>query len=195
MIKHLMNKNILAIVYLSATYKFLMRYYFFLFCFLCMISGLKAQSGNNQMGIGADLGIPVGDLGRSTRLAPGVSLKALYGLGMYGQAGITASYLNFSARKNTRFKTSSSVIPLLATYRQHLDNIYLEPQVGASFIRSKIEGENIATLDQSAVYFAWAVGVGYKLQDIDLSLRYQTASKNGGSRGFIGLRAGYNFNL
>lgn len=161
---------------------------FFVFCFRTGI----AQVGNNQIGLGAELGIPVGDLGRSTRPAPGASLKALYGVGMHGQAGVTAGYYRFGARKDMPIRTSSRVIPILATYRQHLDGLYLEPQLGVSMIRSEVDGAEIGSHTSSSTAVGWAVGAGYLIGGLDLSLRYQSASREGGSRGFVGLRAGYN---
>lgn len=155
----------------------------------------EAQVGNNQIGLGAELGIPMGDLGRSTRPGPGGSLKILYGLGMQGQAGITAGYFTFGARDDMAFKTSSQVIPILATYRQHLDGLYLEPQLGVSMIRSKLEGAELGSQTSSTTALGWAVGAGYLIGGLDLSLRYQSASRDGGSRGFVGVRAGYNFSL
>ena len=172
-----------------------MKHFILLFTFFVFLGTAQAQIGNNQIGIGLDLGIPVGDLGRSTRIAPGASLKALYGVGMSGQVGITLGYLHFAARNNTLIKSSSTEIPILASYRQHVDQIYLEPQIGVSLMQSKIEGEQMPPMEVSQTNFSWGIGLGYHLQGIDLSLRYQSASRNGGSRGFIGLRAGYNFNL
>lgn len=159
------------------------------------IVGVYAQRGYNLISPGVELGIPVGDLGRSTLPAPGASIKLLYGLGIQGQAGVTAGFLHFAARNNMAIKSSSSEIPLLATYRQHLDAVYLEPQIGASIIRSEISGAEIGTHTDRYTAFAWAVGGGYLLGAWDFSIRFQSSARGGGGRGFVGIRAGYNFRL
>ena|SRR5690625_1686084 len=152
-----------------------------------------AQKGNNQIGIGLDLGLPVGDFGDGSNFGIGGTAKGMYGIGNAGQVELTVGYISFGSKESTsEAKASTGIIPIFAGYRHHLNQFYLEPQLGLSMISSKatVMGNSFSS---STTAFGWALGIGYEFDAFDLSARYQSASKSGGSLGFFGLRIGYNF--
>lgn len=173
----------------------------FLFFSICAF----AQKGNNQVSVGLDVGFPVGDFGESSNVGFGGTVKGMYGVGTAGQMELTLGYLGFSYKNNNSIvKASNNLFPILVGYRHFFDNIYVEPQLGLTVISNKLKrsgvdvgGENIGGENYliSTAAFGWAIGVGYLFDNFDFSIRYQSASKNGGSLGFFGLRVGYNFDI
>lgn len=158
-----------------------------------------AQSGNNQIGVAAELGFPTGDQADGTKLGIGGTVKGLYGIGTAGQITFTTGYQIFSAKEEIKDlleadKVSSSVIPLLAGYRHNFGGFYVEPQVGYGIYGSKIKGGMFDGSDSEGA-FTWAAGVGYVFNNIELGARYQSAHKDGSSQAFFGIRVGYLFSL
>lgn len=174
----------------------------FIFSFVFIFAGFAAfaQKGNNQISAGVDLGLPIGNFGESSKLGIGGTAKGMYGIGTAGQIELTVGYTSFGAKESSSaMKASIGIIPVFAGYRHHINQFYLEPQLGLSIIRSKasvdIGGMGSYSGSSSTTAFGWAVGAGYVFDSFDLSIRYQSASKEGGSLGFFGLRFGYNFSL
>ncbi len=154
-----------------------------------------AQKGNNQVGVGLDLGLPMGDFGDGSKMGIGGTVKGMYGIGTAGQLELTLGYISFGMKESSSSASAStSVIPIFAGYRHHFNGLYVEPQLGISMIKSKVDvmGQSMSS---STSAFGWALGVGYLFNEFDISARYQSASKDGSSMGFIGLRLGYNFSL
>lgn len=159
-----------------------------------------AQKGNNQVSAGFDLGLPMGDFGESSKLGVGGTVKGMYGVGTVGQVELTLGYISFGAKESSSVASAStSLIPILAGYRHHFNGLYVEPQLGLSFIKSKVDidmgGVGSFSGSASTTAFGFALGAGYLFNNFDVSIRYQSASKDGGSFGFIGPRIGYNFSL
>jgi len=77
------------------------------------------------------------------------------------------------------------LIPVLVGGKYNFsDQLYGSAQIGLSFSTSSGGGSA----------FTFAPGIGYKISDnFDLLLKYQSASKNGGSTSFLGVRAGLSF--
>lgn len=159
-----------------------------------------AQKGNNQVSVAADVAIPTGDLGDATSIGLGATVKGLYGIGTAGQITFTTGYTAFSAKKELKDalgadKMSQGVIPFLAGYRHNFNGFFAEPQIGYGVYSSKIKGGMFDSKDSDGA-FTWAIGAGYVFnQKVEAGLRYQSASKNGESTGFLGIRVGYNFSL
>lgn len=153
-----------------------------------------AQKGNNQISIGLDAGLPIGDFSEGYNFGFGATFKGLYGIGSAGQLELTTGYLHFPLEGSTSSASgSTAIIPIFAGYRHHLNSFYLEPQVGVSILRSSIDIEGLGSESTSETALGWAVGVGYLFNNFDLSARYQSASKDGNSIGFFAMRIGYNF--
>lgn len=154
-----------------------------------------AQKGTTKIGVGADLGIPVGDFGEGTKTGFGGYAKGLFGIGEAGQITFTTGYSSFKAKGSTdEGKATLGIIPLLAGYRHNFSGFYAEPQVGYSILSAKVKAEGLS-VSSSEGAFAWAVGFGYVVSDFDFGARYQSATKDGGSLSFVGIHVGYNFSL
>lgn len=164
-----------------------------------------AQEGNNQASIGLDLGLPTGDFGKSSNVGFGGTVKGMYGIGTAGQVELTLGYIGFGGKSvdfgGFHSKSSVGIIPILIGYRHHIEDFYLEPQLGLSVFSSKMKssgsigGMTIPSSSSSTTGFGWALGAGYLYQDFDFSIRYQSQSAGGGSIGFFGVRVGYNFDI
>ncbi len=160
-----------------------------------------AQKGNNQIGVGLDVGLPMGDFSNGYGVGFGGTAKALYGIGSSGQVELTLGYIGFGAKNSSSdVKGSTNMIPIMFGYRHHLANgIYLEPQLGLMSVSSKVKMPEMGgfggTYKSSSTNLGIAVGAGYLYENFDFSLRYQLVSASGGSLGFFGLRVGYNFDL
>lgn len=161
--------------------------------FLTYFTGF-AQQGNNQLSIGIDGAFPMGDFKEASSFGIGGTLKGLYGVGAAGQVALTAGYLHFPFKENTSAASgSTAIIPVLAGYRHHFKGFFLEPQAGVSIIRSQMDIEGLGSGNSSTTAFGWALGAGYLFNAFEVSARYQSADKEGGSLGFAGLRIAYNF--
>jgi len=159
-----------------------------------------AQKGAIQLNGGIDIGLPIGNFGEAYGLGFGGTVKGLYGINDEGQVGLTLGYIHFGTKEDLGDGNSVSlgVIPILALYRHSFGKLYVEPQIGFSSIRSKVNfsgaGFNFGG-SASSTSFSFAAGVGYMLGNIDLSARYQSFSQGGSGAGFAGLRVAYNFSL
>lgn len=167
---------------------------------LSFISAVSfAQSGNNQIGVGADVAIPTGDLGDLSSIGIGGSIKGLYGIGSAGQITLSAGFLSFATKSEYEDllgadKITSTMIPILAGYRHNFNGFYAEPQIGYGIYGAKIKGGMFDGSDSEGA-FTWAVGAGYVFNNLDFSARYQSATKDGTSQSFFGIRVGYLFSL
>ncbi len=155
----------------------------------------NAQTGKNQIGVGADVGIPTGDFGDGVKTGFGGYVKGLFGIGEAGQITFTSGYSAFKAKESTsEFKATASIIPLLAGYRHNFSGFYAEPQVGYSIYGAKIKSEGISASSSEGA-FAWAVGFGYVINNVDFGARYQSMHKDGESLAIAGIHVGYNFSF
>jgi hypothetical protein len=157
---------------------------------------VKAQQGNNQIGIAAEAALPIGDFADSYKTGVGGSLKGLFGIGQSGQITFTTGYTSFKADESTDdFKITATIIPLLAGYRHNFTGgVYVEPQLGYGIYGSKVEIMNEDETDSEGA-FTYAIGVGFAASGFDAGIRYQGASKDGNNTSFVGVRVGYNFTL
>jgi hypothetical protein len=165
------------------------------FACLVALSTVKAQKGNNQIGIAAEVGLPIGDFGDSYKTGIGGSVKGLLGVGTAGQVTFTTGYTAFKDKGSTDDnKVTDTIIPLLSGYRHNFSGFYVEPQLGYGIYGAKVEmnGEDASSSDGA---FTYALGVGFASSGFDAGVRYQGASKDGSNTSFIGIRVGYNFTL
>lgn len=174
--------------------------FFALFIFIGFTA--LAQKGNNQAGVGLEVGFPMGDFGKGSNIGFGGTAKGMYGIGSAGQVELTLGYIGFGAKGNdSDIKASTGLIPIMFGYRHHLESgIYLEPQLGLMSISSKVSSINVGGMEfggasASSTHFSFAAGGGYLYENFDFGLRYQLVSGSGGSLSFFGLRIGYNFDL
>ena len=160
--------------------------------FACVValSSVKAQQGNNQIGIAGEVGLPIGDFSDGYKTGIGGSVKGLFGVGTAGQITFTTGYTKFKGKEDDLFDYSSSIIPLLAGYRHNFSGFYVEPQLGYGIYGVKVEDES-----DSDGAFTYAVGIGYAKSGFDAGVRYQGASKDGSTTSLVGIHVGYNFTL
>jgi hypothetical protein len=158
---------------------------------VAIASASFAQTGKNQIGVGAELGIGTGSGGGS---AFGGTAKYLHGVGTAGQVTLTAGAM-FDSETEGSTKLTGTIIPVLLGYRHNFNGLYVEPQLGyaASKFTWKEDGEKILSASDGA--FAYAVGGGYAFANgLDLGVSFRNTAQTG-STGMIVFRAGFNFSL
>lgn len=158
-----------------------------------LVTFSHAQTGNNQIGIGAEFNVPLGSFGDAYKTGFGGTIKGLYGVGKSGQLTLTTGYSAFKGKSETNLGYSYAgqtftIVPILAGYRHHFTGLYAEPQIGVTVNGTKASGMHVETMTK----FAFAVNVGYEINGLDLSLRYHT---EGDVLSLFAARIGYNFGL
>lgn len=154
-----------------------------------------AQSGKNEVSIGAEVGLPMGDFGEAFKTGFGGSLKGLYGVGTAGQITATVGYTAYKMKGSIEeIDMSTGILPILAGYRHNFGGFYIEPQVGYGIIRVKAKflGESES---ESEGAFTYAAGAGYQVSGFDFGVRYQASTKSGDSFGLFGIRIAKSFSL
>ena len=156
--------------------------------------GAQAQSGNNQVGVAFDLGVPTGDFGDVAKTGFGGQLRGLLGVGTAGQVSLTTGYLSFKEKEESGMDLKMSIIPILAGYRHNFSGFYVEPQVGYGIYGAKATILGTESKDSEGA-FTWAAGLGFAKNGVDIGARYQSASKDGSTTSLVGIHIGYNFTL
>ena len=150
-----------------------------------------AQRGNNQIGIGAELDIPLGSFGDAYNMGFGVNVKPMLGIGTStDQVTFTTGYSTFSGKSGTYYANQNfSMVPILFGYR-HLfhSGFYLEPQLGLTSNTTKA-----GSIKYQETKFAAALNAGYSTpMGLDASIRYHT---EGDVLSMLALRLAYNIRL
>jgi len=159
----------------------------------------KAQTGNNQIGVAFEVGVPLGDFGDGSKAGFGGLLRGAYGIGTAGHITLTTGYLSFRAKSEVEDafgadKVTSTVVPILAGYRHNFSGFYVEPQIGYGIYGSKIKGGLFDGSDSEGA-FSYGGGLGYEKSGLEIGARIQAATKDGSTISFIGFHVGYNFTL
>lgn len=154
---------------------------------------VQAQQGEKGIGVGLDLGLPTGNHSDALGLGIGVSVKGFYGLSDDGDLSLTLGFMKFGEKDN--YGISYSLVPILAGYRHKFESLYVEPQLGLTTLKAKVDFEGLGNFSSSSTNLGYAIGGGYLMGDWDLGLRYQGVSASGGSFGLVAIRIGYNFSL
>ncbi len=159
----------------------------------------------------------------SVGLEVGTSLDNGFGVGfgvtggieslMGDNAGITGrlGYIILTMDNSLGDNGSASMIPIQAGYKYYFDSneggVYLHGQLGFTMFKYSFDFETIdfdpvtfqtttrtETFDYSKTGLSYAVGAGFLVnENIDLGLRYNIVTLNGGNLDYLGLRAAYNF--
>lgn len=176
-----------------------MKRYLFVALFSLTCFFANAQKNVNYIGIGADLGIPIGDFGEAANVGVGGSLKFILGVSDPGQVTFTTGYSAFKVKGipgGLGIRANWTMIPLLFGYRHNFNGVYLEPQLGiASYgVRASANGQSES---DSEIGFTAAAGFGYANNGLDAGLRFQYGKLSDGDSPFtlIGFRIGYNIPL
>lgn len=144
----------------------------------------KEEAGSKvKFSVGADLGIPVGNLSPFASFAYGGDLQVDYMASEKFCVNLSIGYLGFSSKSGVG--TIKGIIPILAGGRYWFSpKVYGSAQFGFS----------LATASGGGSAFTYAPGVGFKVaENIDILAKYQSATKNGGETSYVGIRAAYTF--
>lgn len=144
------------------------------------------ESKKINFSLGAEVALPIGDMGDVYSVGFGGSVQADYNLDETLALTLQAGYLNFSGKKVNGFKfPSTGIIPVMAGIKYTFGgNVYASAQLGAAF----------STEDGGGTSFAYAPGIGYKFSpNFDALLKYNGWSNDGASTSAIGLRVAYTF--
>lgn len=185
------------------------------FAALTLAGGLMAQS--NQISLGADLALPLGDFGDVYSL--GVGPTAGFELPIGDNLGVTlqVSYMFLTVKEDfSDFLDKSSMLPAQAGLKYYFqdqqEGFYGHLQLGihsssATSAEYTIPGIPGLTPDvvvpsetESSTNFSWAIGAGYQLEKLDIGVRYNSISPDSDVEGaeasnYIGLRVAYLLNL
>jgi hypothetical protein len=157
----------------------------------------KAQTGNNQIGIAAELALPMGDFGDIAKTGFGGLVRFGYGIGTAGQVTLTTGYTSFGTKDeflNPDEKLNWRIIPILVGYRHHFSGFYVEPQLGYGIYGFKDEDAGVSISDSEGA-FTYGGGLGYSKSGFEGGIRYQAGSKDGSTTSYFGIHVGYNFSL
>ena len=140
-----------------------------------------------KIGAGAMIGLPTGDSSDFFSLTYGVDLMGEYAIAPTYALTLSAGYADWALKSKYKdvLDAEAGMIPVLAGVKYYFsDKIYGSAQLGLTFYTESGSGNA----------FTFAPGVGYKITDkFDLLLKYQSASKDGSTVSFLGVRAGYSF--
>lgn len=156
-----------------------------------------AQKGEIKVGLGVDVALPLGDFGEYSKIGFGGTAKGHYGISEEGEITFTTGYLTFGSKESNEFMSAkTSMIPFMPGYRHKFSGLYVEPQLGLVSLKSKVsssilEGIGMGSVSASTTKFSYAVGGGVMMDRLDLGVRFQGISGDGGSMSFIGARVGY----
>ena len=170
---------------------------------LALVAGLglaacaQTEGAVRKLSVGADFGFPTGS-GSEDQLFVGGSLQFEQPVAKALNLTLSAGYLSNMVTGDTKdaykalgIPTSVGYIPLKAGAKYYFGgNFYGAGEVGAA----------ISTEDGIGTSFVLAptLGTSFSVSDkssLDFGVRYENWSRDGGSRGFIGLRAAFAFGL
>ncbi|RZJ23656.1 MAG: hypothetical protein EON51_01905 [Acinetobacter sp.] len=164
--------------------------------------GAGAQSPKSigiRYSIGADFGLPTGDLSDNYKWSLGGSLQSDIPLVDVLYATINAGYVNIFTDKSVSTLTSDiHLIPVKVGLKYFpAPNLYLQGEAGASFLLDH------KTYADHSIAFVYAPQIGYTIplagkSGLDVGLRYEVNSKfyeGGNSHSYLGLRLAYAFGI
>lgn len=142
----------------------------------------KAPAKKFTFGGGANLGFVVGDYSTFFSLAYGADIQGEYAASENLGLTVSAGYVNFVAKSG--FGSGDGIIPLLGGARYYFnDKFFASAQAGVSFATGG-----------GGTWFTYVPGIGYKINEkLDLTAKYQAATKDGVNLSFAGIRVGYKF--
>lgn len=158
-----------------------------------------SQKGSNQIGVGADIGIPTGDFGTLANVGLGGYIKGLYGVGTAGQLTFTTGYSVFKVKEEFQAaagvdKLNYRILPLLLGYRHNFSGFYAEPQLGYSVHSAKASLGSVSATESDG-FFTWGIGLGAATKSgFDFGVRYLSASDEE-SISWVNIHIGYNFSF
>ncbi len=147
---------------------------------------VKAQSSSPKLGIGLNLGVPTND---AYSFAIGADLRYQFDIDRQLSVPLTVGYTNMSV-KDDFGGGSFGYVPLKAGLKYFFNETgagaYGLAEIGAGFGTSS--GAGTSFVYSPAIGYAWSNG-------LDLGVKYEGLSQDGGSIGYVGLRLAYGFKL
>ncbi|WP_316803357.1 outer membrane beta-barrel protein [Pedobacter nototheniae] len=143
-------------------------------------------NAQSKLGVGITAGIPTSD---AYSVALGADLRYQFDVDKQLSIPVTAGYTNLSV-KDKFGGGSFGYIPVKAGVKYFFNpsgaGVYGLAELGAGF--GTKSGSGTSFVYSPAVGYAWSNG-------LDLGVKYEGLSQNGGSTGFFGLRLAYGFSL
>ena len=146
----------------------------------------NAQKNKNvKFSLGAELGVPTGNLNTRYSIAVGATVQADVKIDTDAALTFNTGVIEYVGKKikNTNFKyRSEALIPLLVGVKYYFTPmVYGSGQLGTS----------ISTAQNGGSTFTYIPGVGFKFDEkLDLLVKYTGYSGDGGA---FGVRLGYTF--
>ncbi len=165
-------------------------------CFIALITVLSTnaqQSKNTTISVGAEIGLPSGDLSTGWNTGLGASAKAAFSTSLDVDITASAGYISYAGKSILGTSLPSwNTIPIKAGVRYKVGGsaFNIEPQVGYTF------GSISGISSSNASGLTWAICAGYFFTSkIDFGIRYESFKTSGAnsSANLIGLRLGYTF--
>lgn len=179
-----------------------------------LVLGMSAMAQDNQISLGLDAALPMGDFGDFYSL--GIGPAAGFELPVGDNLGITAqlSYQILMVQSDfSDLVKSASMIPLQAGLKYYFqdqqEGFYGHAQLGFHMSSVTTEDQSFTFLGttttiegstESSTNFSWAIGVGYQMEKLDLGLRYNSISPDSDVEGaessnYLGIRVAYLISL
>ncbi|MDX1326869.1 MAG: outer membrane beta-barrel protein [Arenibacter sp.] len=152
--------------------------------------GTMAQDGFHKIGVGAEIGLPMGDFGEAYNSGFGATGKVYYGLNENANITGTLGYIRFGLDGGSDVSGHMGMVPIMFGYHHDFDGLYIEPQVGLVALSSKIDMSGFGG-SSSATEVSLSLGGGYSTGEWDFGLRYQIVS----NANFLRARIAYNFSI
>lgn len=154
------------------------------------VANAQTQGAVKKISIGAEVVLPINE-GSSGTLGLGASLKYEFPVAPSLNLTASAGYVNIFSTESGA-SGSINMIPLKAGAKYYFGKcFYGATELGASILTG--DGDSV-----TAFTFAPGLGVSFASKsknNVDIGLRYENLSANGGSLSLLGLRIGYNFGL
>jgi hypothetical protein len=149
--------------------------------------------GRPSLSIGAELGVPTGDLNLTQKIGVGGTAKLAFPVGGGTAITLQSGIISFSGDEfGTTKLPAYNFIPIKAGVRHQFvpGGFYVEPQLGYTSIN------NTNSSGSAKGGFTYAANAGYFINNqFDISARYEAVSKSNQTLPFIGMRLAYNFGL
>lgn len=149
----------------------------------------KGSDKTLKFSVGVEAGLPLGDFKEIASIGFGGSVQGEYAVAETVGVTLNAGYLTFTGKSvdlggGSVKLPSTSIVPVLAGAKFYFgEKFYGHAQAGMSFFNNG---------GGSAFTYAPALGV-MASENVDISVKYQGASKSGSTTSFIGLRVAYGF--
>ena len=167
---------------------------------LVLSGGLFAQS--NQLSIGVDAALPMGDFGDAFNLGIGPAVG--FELPVGDNLALTAQVSYMFLMPESSFIKSASMLPAQLGAKYHLagdqTGLYFHGMAGIHSTRITTEDLNLGIItipgqSSSESNFSWGVGVGFQLEKLDIGVRYNSITPGdtpgATASNYIGARIGY----